>query len=149
MVTMTRIFFDTNIWVRFYARDDIHQHNISVKLINLLSQGTIKPFTSTVTLMEFYFVSTKVYSTPKKLVLHYLEEIMNLPYIYIVEETDFFKAFELHKKTNVKLSDCIIASQLPKNTILCTFDKEFQRIKSITAKTPGEILKNIQSEGKK
>jgi predicted nucleic acid-binding protein len=64
--------------------------------------------------------------------------------ITIVDTIDTHKALILCKKTGVKLADCLIATQVRKGIVLCTYDKEFSKIPSVRTMTPEEVLQGIQ-----
>lgn len=40
----------------------------------------------------------------------------------------------------IKLGDCFIANQIPKEAILLSYDADFKKIKEIQSQTPDEIL---------
>lgn len=52
----------------------------------------------------------------------------------------FEECLELFSQVNIKLANCLIAAQLPKNTLLCSFDQEFKKVKGLQTLTPGRVL---------
>lgn len=99
----------------------------------------MKPYTSTIVLLELHYVGSKTYNIPENEVMNWLQAIFEMRNMTIIEKTDFKKAIVFCKKYRIKLADCLIASQIPKNTVLVTFDEELRKIKEVTVKSPSEI----------
>lgn len=141
---MTKVFLDTNIWLRFLRQDD--QTSTSCHhLIAYIAAAKIKGYTSTIVLLETHYVLTKFYGVSTQEVAKDLEKITKTTNLTLVEKTHFPQALSLHKQTNVKLADCLIATQLPPKATLVTFDKEFQKIPHLTAQTPHEFLSSLNA----
>lgn len=47
--------------------------------------------------------------------------------------------FEYYKKYKIKFTDCLIASQLPQDSTLVTFDADFNKISEIIVKKPRDF----------
>jgi len=142
---VTKLFLDTNIWIRFFAEDVVEQFQAVSDLLSQIETGEFRAYTSSIVLLEVNFILTNNYKLPKEEVLQALDAIMSVRGITVVEKTNIKAALKTHAEINIKLADCIIASQLPKNSILVTFDKEFKKIKDIKANTPEQILANKKS----
>lgn len=138
---MEKVFLDTNIWMRYFIRTDEEQYKDAYALIQKIEYANLQGYTSAIVLLEVYFVGTKVYKIPEEDVVLWFEVIQNIRNITIIEKTNFPKALDLHRKYNVKLADCLIASQIPPKTTLVSFDKEFRKIKNLTVAEPHEIVK--------
>ncbi|MCB9801892.1 MAG: PIN domain-containing protein [Pseudomonadales bacterium] len=137
---MYSVFFDTNTFLRYYLRDNEQQYTECQTLFTLSEQKYIIPHTSSAVCLEVYYVLTKTYRLKKDRALLFLENIFNLQHLTLIEKTNITDAIKLHKKTKIKLADCIIALQVPKNCLLCTYGKDFQKIDTVTAHTPKELL---------
>ncbi len=136
---MTKIFLDSNIWLRFFLHDN-KQFEPAEQLINLIEEGRFFPYASSIVLMEIGFVLGKVYVLPKPKIVEYLSAIIDTRNITILDKTDHRKTMYYYDRYNVKFNDCLIASQIAKGMILVTFDKEFLKIKEISVRTPGQII---------
>lgn len=134
-----KLFLDTNIWLRYFIKTNQDQYSHSLKLILQAEQGKTKLYTSTVVLMEINYVARRIYQIPKDQIIIWFKAIQKVRNITIIEKTNFDLALSFYQKYNIKLADCIIASQLPKNTILISFDGELSKIKEITVKNPQDI----------
>ena len=69
-----------------------------------------------------------------------LEKIVALRNMVIVDTSDSKKALAMRKKTGVKFTDCLIATQVPKGVILVTYDRDFAKLPRLTVRTPQEML---------
>ena len=134
-----KIFLDTNVWLRYFVKNDRDQYEAAFNLVSMAEGGLIRVYTSSVVLMEINHVARRIYQIPKDQVIIWFKAIQKIRNITIVEKTDFVLALSFYQKYNIKLADCIIASQLPKSTVLVSFDEELSKIKDISVKKPQEI----------
>lgn len=140
---MKKIFLDTNVWLRFLIGDQKRQYEACKKLIALNEEGKLKVYTSTVVLLEIIYTLLSFYRVKKKTIIADVKAILASRNLTLIQKTDFQKALVLYQKHNIKLADCLIASQLPKNVVLCTYDRDFKKIKKIVSLTPKEIIKKL------
>lgn len=135
-----KIFLDTNIFIRFLTRDDEEMFDECKRLFELILLGKIIPYTSNIVLLEITFILTRQYKFPKKEVRKDLEKLINLRNLTIIELADTKEALKLFGATNIKFSDCYIATQVPKGVTLITYDSDFRKIPSISAATPDKVI---------
>lgn len=138
-MTSNKLFLDTNVWLRYFIKTNQNQYEHSLKLILQAEQGKIRLYTSTVVLMEINHVAQRIYQIPKAQIIIWFKAIQKIRNITIINKTNFDLALNLYENYNIKLADCIIASQLPVNVILVSFDEELPKIKEIIVKKPQEI----------
>lgn len=138
---MTHIFLDSNIWLRYFLQDHPQQFFLVQKLLKDIEESCFRPYTSTIVFLEVHYVLKNFYNLSLGKTLFYLEKMRETRNLTVIEETHLDKALEYYRKYKIKFSDCLIASQLPKNIILVTFDTELPRIKEINVKTPAELPK--------
>jgi len=136
---MKKIFLDTNVWLRFLVGDQKKQYEECKKLISLNEEGKFKVYTSTIVLLEIIYTLASFYKVKKREIISDIKAILASRNLTLIEKTDFKKALSFYQKHNIKLADCLIASQLPKNVVLCTYDCDFKKIKSVVNLTPKEI----------
>lgn len=134
-----KIFIDTNLWVRFFIQDIQNQYEATKSLLARVEIGELKAYTSTIVLLELQFVLQRLYKLSFEGVIEIFEAIRKVREIVIIEKTNFDLALTFYRKYRIKLPDCLIASQLPKNVVLVSFDEELPKIKEITVKKPQEI----------
>lgn len=137
---MNKLFFDTNLWVRWLLHDNPYQFERVKSLLTQNESGAIQTYTSSIVLLEISYVLKSVYEFKFEEVLESLEGIRSIKNITILESTNIQLALEFFKSYKIKFSDCLIASQITAGMTLCTFDAELAKIKEITAKTPADLL---------
>lgn len=135
-----KIFIDTNIWLRYILKDDEDQFKQCRKLIEKIESGSFKPYISTIVLLEIYFILTSTFKIEKRNIQEYIKSILEARNLTLIDKTDFREAWKIHQKTDVKLADCLIASQLPTKTTLISYDKDFKKIKGLQVLLPAEVL---------
>lgn len=136
---MIKIFLDSNIWIRYFLQDNSQFEEVD-KLIIAIEEGKFSSYISAIVLLEICFVLQRYYKYPKNNLEPYLQAVLKLRNLTIIEKTNTSKALSYFHEHNTKFSDCLIASQIPKDMILVTFDKEFDKVKDISSKTPIELL---------
>lgn len=136
---MTKIFLDSNVWIRYFLRDN-NQFEEVKNLITAIEEGKFSPYTSAIVLLEICFVLQRYYKYPKNNLESYLRAVLKLRNLTLIEKTDTDKALLYFHEHNIKFSDCLIASQIPKDMTLVTFDKEFDKIRGLSSKAPAKLL---------
>ncbi len=140
MAISDKVFIDANIWLRYLVADDEEQYVQCRDLISKFQEGSFRPYTSSLVLLEVSYVLFSVYKIPQKEIDKDLAVLLGLRSIVIVDETNFLSAFALHQKIGVKLADCLIATQVPPGVVLCTYDRDFSKLPGVTVCTPQQIL---------
>lgn len=140
---MTKIFLDSNIFLRLFLRDDEDHYQQTIRLFSLINEGTVQPYTSTIVALEVNYVLKSFYRLSLEKTLHYIDQMRSVRNITLIEITDFEKALQWYKHYKIKFSDCLIASQLRRDITLVTFDEEVKKIKGITVFSPQEFLSQI------
>ncbi|MBU1085502.1 MAG: PIN domain-containing protein [Candidatus Beckwithbacteria bacterium] len=135
---MNKLFIDSNVWLRFILEDN-EQAEECKKLIKLIEEGRFRVYTSSIVMLEINFVLSSIYKIRMIDVIKDLEAILKTRNITLLEKTDFNKALSWHKQFKIKLADCLIGSQIDKNMILVSFDKDFDKL-PVKVKTPGELV---------
>lgn len=139
-----KLLLDSNIWLRYLARDDEAAYQTCSKLFGYIQHGAIRPYISAIILLEIYWVLTSLYRVTKNSAQGDIEKISSTRRLTIIEKTHFREAFTLHKKTGVKLADCLIATQVGKGIILVTYDREFRKLPGLAVAEPEEVLRTMQ-----
>ncbi len=135
-----KVFLDTNIFVRYLVNDDPTKFKQTQKLINDIESGYLRPYTSSIVLIELIYVMTRIYKIHLNQVLEDLDQLMELHNLTIIEKTSFKQALKLCETTKIKITDCLIALQCPKDCAFVTYDKEFRVFKFLNNVTPQKIL---------
>ena len=90
--------------------------------------------------MEIQFVLTKTYGFSKVSVLDDINTLMSLRNLTVIEKSDTKRALALYKKLNIKYVDCLISTQVPKETKIITYDEEFSKLKTLKIATPADFV---------
>jgi len=137
---INKIFIDTSVFIRFLTKDDTSKYEECKDLFVSIEKGALRPYISQVVILEIIFVLTRLYSFPKAKVMDAIDEIYKLRNITVIEKTSTKKALKMFSAHKIKYQDCLIATQLPKNTALITYDKEFDKIINLSSMTPDQIF---------
>ena len=135
-----KLFLDTNVWLRYFLRDQEEHFKSCLTLFEYIEQGKIQPYTSSIVFLEIQYVLEKVYEVEKKIVQKHIEQAFGMRKLTIIDKTVFKDAWKLHIQKKVKLSDSLIATQIPSHVILCTFDQALLKLGTVIAHTPREIV---------
>ncbi len=136
---INNVFIDTNIWLRYFLRDNEEQFLPVVNCFRFLEQENIAVFTSNVVVFEIIHVCQSVYHIPKTEITAMLDDILTYPNISLIESAETEKAIILYVKTGIKYADCLISTQIPLHCPILTYDKEFLRIPDINTIHPSLI----------
>ncbi|MBI2327073.1 PIN domain-containing protein [Candidatus Curtissbacteria bacterium] len=137
---MDKVFLETSIFIRYFTADDKKKLGDCVHLLELIEKGAkIRPYTSNIVLLEILFVLTRVYEFSKKEVLEAIFKILGLRNLTLIEKTNTRAAMKTFRRLNIKYADCLIATQVPKNSKIITYDVDFSKIKTVAFATPEEF----------
>lgn len=139
---MIKVFIDSNIWVRPLV-EKTPQAESCTQIITACQKGLLKPYTSTIVLLEVNHVLISFYQLKSPIVTKIIGDIMKTKNLVLVEQTTLKSAIAMHKKTKVKLTDCLIATQCPSKAIFVTNDKHFQKFPNLIVRTPTQMLQEI------
>jgi uncharacterized protein len=143
---MEKVFIDTNIFIRFFVQDDQVKFDEVVTFLEKVEKGKLRPYISSVVIGEVFYILHKLYKFPFTDVLMALDKMLSIRNMTLIEETNTKEAINLLKKSHIKLSDCLIASQLPDGVKLVTYDKEFSKIiKKVYI--PKDFIEEMKEEG--
>lgn len=141
---MKKVFLDTNVFLRFWVDQKGRRHDQCVKFFNLIETGEITPVVCSAILLEIYFTLKSFYGYDKKKCGKFLNGILTINNLKIIDNFDYPKALELFSKTGIKFTDCLIVS-LPffqKEGIIISYDKDFDKL-GVKRLEPGEFLEGL------
>lgn len=140
---MTKVFLDSNIWIRPLVEKTLLAQQC-LSLFQNIDQGLLLPYTSTIVLLETYYVLVSFYGRRPIDSAQDIQRLQQTKNLVLIEKTSLTQALSLFNQTKVKLTDCIIAAQVPPKTIFVTWDKDFQKFPSLSVKTPAQLLQTYQ-----
>lgn len=134
-------FLDTNIFLRYYIKDDEKFHSEVVRIIQKITNGTIKCVTSGVVLSEIVWVLGSYYHEPRQSTSNVIRTVLGIGKLKIVDNYDYRLATQFYEQFNIKFIDCLIAS-IPeiasKKWTIISYDRDFKKL-PVLWKTPGDI----------
>jgi len=124
------VFLDTNIFLRMFILGSEKQHKDCNRLFKLLEKGKLKGIICSVVLLEIYFTLKSFYKLSSSQCQKYLTKIIATKNIKIIDNFDYSKALDLFSQTNIKFTDCLIASlkYFEKNRKIISYDKDFDHL---------------------
>lgn len=138
-----KVFFDTNVYLRYIIPENQTSFEESERLLKLSESGKITPYVSNIVISEIVFTLNRTYKFHRKKILAFIEQIISSRNLVLIETTNTPQALDFYNKYNVKYGDSLIATQVPNGVVLCTYDPEFSKIKSLTIKNPAQIISLI------
>lgn len=140
-----KIFLDTNVLLRFYLQDNKEQFEAVREVIQQIESGQHRPYVSAIVLLEMVYVLQKVYNVPKQNVLDIIDSVRRIRGVTILEKTKSALAVRFYQQHNVKFADCLIASQVPHDVTIVTYDREFTRL-PIKTTQPQDLLSSQRAK---
>lgn len=140
-----KIFLDSNILLRFYTQDNPSSYKVCNDILSLCRDGQLIPYSSNVVIQEIIYVLVRLYKFPKPKVHAAIVDMLKIRNLTLIEKTNTKLAIAYFKRFSIKFADCLIATQLPKGVMLCTYDTDFTKIKKLSVADPKEILATMKS----
>lgn len=133
-------FLDTNIWIRYLTESKHSRYKAVFALLQKIQNAEIHVLFSGIIALEIYYITTRIYNWTKEDVTAFISDILSLPSITLIEETNTLLALKLVQTYNMKFADALILSQLPEEAVLVSYDKDFSGIPDIQRLTPEDIV---------
>lgn len=134
-----KIFIETTIFIRYFTRDDEKKYFSCREVLKHVEKGGLSPYTSSTVIFEIVYVLVSLYKFPKTLVIEKLKEMLTMRNLTIIDKTDSKQAFSLFETYSIKYGDCLIATQVPKDALLITYDADFEKIPHLKVRTPDKV----------
>lgn len=141
-----KLFWDTNIFLRYFVKDNEEMYLLSSNLFESAERGEIQPSTSTIVLTEIIYTLKSFYHQNLQNIQNHIDSILGIKNLYLIDKTYFKEAYTIYKQGSKKISDCLIVTQVPQNYKLCTFD---ERLKKLIGEKrfihPNRVVKHLQN----
>src|SRR3990170_250439 len=120
------IFIDTNYFVRFFLGDIPAQYEKAGGLFDEGAKGNQKLFTSTIVILEIYWLFSSFYEKTKPEAIDILRKTLSLNFIEIAEREIITKAVDIYENTSLDFEDCynVVYSRKEKAKEFLTFDRK-------------------------
>lgn len=126
---MTKIFVDTNFFLRFLLKDIHNQHQKTKELFLEGAKGKLQLFTSLIVIFELYWLLTSFYRKNKQKIAKILQELLKLKFIELKERETLTEVIQIFSTTNLDLEDSYnLTYALSESAIsIATFDKKLEK----------------------
>ncbi len=128
---MKKVFVDTNVFLRFFTRDDQGQHEKATRLFLDAEGGQIELITGPPVCFELAWTLRSAYKQKPDRVVDVLERILAFPGMTVTDEDLVIKALELARNSGGEFADAYVAANalLSGTDAVATFNqKDFQKL---------------------
>lgn len=137
---MTRPYIDTNILIRYIARDEPRQGQRAALLMDQLELGTATATTCEAVFVEAVQVlsSRVLYNLPRQDIAAYLTRFVRLKGLKLPSKRLYVRALSRYASTNLDFPDALIVAHVERSGApsVYSFDRDFDRIPGITRQEP-------------
>ncbi len=132
------IFLDTNIFLRYFEREDELIYKKVEKLFLEIVQGNIIGISNALIIAEVIWVLKKFYNWDKEEICNNIELILKTPNIRFRERSIIIEAINLYRDKNINFIDAYNYSYMKANGIneIYSFDKDFEKLEDIKRLEP-------------
>lgn len=125
-------FIDTNIFLRFFLKENEKTLRETKKVINLIKKNVIKAITSHLVIAELDWTMKSYYRISKEQRIIFLNSLLQLKNLSLKDDFNLATTLNFYKNSSVKFIDCLFASSprlLSGKTVIISYDKEFDKLK--------------------
>jgi len=135
---MSRRFLDTNIFLRYLARDDEGKASAALALLMRVEQGEERVVTSAMVIFETIFTLEKSYGVPKTTIRERLENIISMRGLQLTDKALYYRALELYVDKNVSFADAYNSAfvQTRGESEIYSWDSDFDKVEGIRRLEP-------------
>ncbi len=132
------IFLDTNIFLRYFEREDELIYRKVEKLFFEIVHGNIKGISNTMVIAEVIWVLDKFYNWEKEKICENVELILNTPNIKFKERHTILGAVDIFKGENIDFIDAYNCAYMRANGVseIYSFDRHFDEFTDIKRLEP-------------
>lgn len=130
---MDKLFVDTNIFTRFFLKDDSSLSPKAEKIIIDCENGKYILVLAPVLFLEITWLLNSFYKQEKKIVVIILKTMFNFRNFEILEKELVGKMISLYENNNIDLTDCYFVAQMQGKRIyqIFSFDHHFDKLPGI------------------
>jgi uncharacterized protein len=133
-------FVDTNVFIRFLARDDVEKTRRSGQLLAQAEQGTVDLMTSEAVVLEVVQVlsSPRVYAMDRSLIANVMQSLLENRGLRIDHKSTLIQAFDLYSATNLDYTDCLAIAHTWRvgNMAIYSYDRDLDRVPGVRRLEP-------------
>ena len=131
-------FIDTNLFLRYFTRDDEKRADDVLKLLKRVARNEEKVTTSPLVIFELVFTLESYYKVPRKEIKKLIQPLLNLRGLRLDFRDVFESALELYSQEKLSFADAFNACFMQKREIkeIYSFDEDFDQVEGIDRVVP-------------
>ena len=132
------IFIDTNIFLRYFEKEDESTYRKVETLFHKIVNGNIIGISTSLVIAEVIWVLKKFYNWDKEEICNNVELILKTPNIRFNQRSVIVKAINLYKDKNISFIDAYNYSFIRANgvTEIYSFDRDFDELQDVKRLEP-------------
>jgi predicted nucleic-acid-binding protein len=132
------IFIDTNIFLRYFEREDELVYRKTERLFTEIVNGNVTGISTSLVIAEVIWVLKKFYSWDKEEICNNIELILKTPNIRFKERNILIEAVNLYREKNINFIDAYNYFFMRANGIdeIYSFDRDFDELLDIKRLEP-------------
>ena len=132
------IFLDTNVFLRFYLRDDKAKAERCKGLLKSVASGKKRAMTSTMVIAEIVWVLERTYRRPRRDVADFVLSLLAVPHLHLAEKAILGSALTTYVSSKADFIDACNAATMDAAGIdvIYTYDRHFASMPKVEAREP-------------
>ena len=132
------IFIDSNIFLRYFEKEDEQSFKKSERFFSKIVSGNIKGISTSLVIAEVVWVLQKFYNWDRKEICSNIELILKTPNIKFKERSVLSRAISIYRDINIDFIDAYNYSYMKNSEIteIYSFDRDFNRFSDIKRLEP-------------
>ncbi|OFW62568.1 MAG: hypothetical protein A2Z35_04590 [Actinobacteria bacterium RBG_19FT_COMBO_36_27] len=132
------IFIDTNIFLRYFEREDELVYRKTERLFTEIISGNITGISTSLVIAEVIWVLKKFYSWDKEEICNNIELILKTPNIRFKERAILLEAINIYRERNISFIDAYNYSYMKVKSVteIYSFDRDFDKLPDIKRLEP-------------
>ena len=133
-----RKFLDTNIFLRYFTKDDEEKAYKVLDLLKKIEKGEEKVITSPLVIFELIFTLQKYYKLPKEEIKNLVLPLINLRGLKLPYKAVFEKTLEVFPNTNVSFADLFNYFFMLEHEVkeIYSYDEDFDELPEVKRFVP-------------
>jgi len=133
-----RKFLDTNIFLRYFTKDDEKKAYDVLELLKRIERNEEKVITSPLVIFEVIFTLQSYYKLPREQIKELLLTVLNLRGLKLPFKSVFEKAFEMFPQVNIPFADIFNYYFMVEEGIkeIYSYDEDFDKFEGIKRLEP-------------
>jgi len=134
-----RKFLDTNIFLRYFTKDDEKKAYDVLALLKRIERNEEKVITSPLVIFEVIFTLQSYYKLPREQIKELLLPVLNLRGLKLPFKSVFEKALEMFPQVNIPFADIFNYYFMVEEGIkeIYSYDEDFDKFEGIKRLEPG------------